>query len=839
MKRKSLLKAAICVMIAAISMSAVVSAEDDVTDETAAEEAVVETVEAEEAEQTEEPVYYDIAPADLQFTPRSGRYIYCNNPEFITRDDIVDDSNDKATYLMNNEDLGPDNYSIFVSHVNHTDLRNGDGTQILENGFDIEVDVAFEAVEDTVVRITALGFEVPENVKYYMDGKTYTMEMPWGCFDAWSDYLDARIAEIDSGSKYYPVGFEPVEFEIKAGEIKYLSEYISNYREVPYYRPVHIIADFEIVSGTTDVNVLATRATGVLRDRSNVAKNPQRASFVYEHQHKGIADTLNQMDADLAYTIDDSDASGSILPVTVHNQYVPDGNVATMFVTHINPRSDFWSKANGDETGMVKLNYYDPMKHMYYGKNVSESDYDLVWHFDTTHSELAEYPAAGCSYTKNKFVPNFELSEDDPDEYACSLGNYGVFMNYNISITNDGNNDRWFNYKLNTTSSNLIILRDADGEIVSPYPICKGYHDSKEEDILACVELPAHETTEFTLTVVLTTNYLGGMENTFYISDSANPVKTYTASWTKVKTDSHFTGREQVRWINGELYTMVGDSALWRRSLSTETTEKFTGHWNEYKILWRGGTRGYIAKNTLYDGIPYYYVRDFYRTVYFFDEAFNLTGEYTFDSYPTDMAVGVNGVYVKAGSKLYSTDGETWTKPADSSFDLPVYNYSRFATATKNGNFYITDNDADYYKVVTDKDIVLPLYTDGMFYISNDDRYFSYDGVYWSEDISTIYNDAEVVIIDDEAIEMSAPALAGKLPLAAFAEAMGFETAVSDDAVSVYTDGTEITVTLGEAAATVNGVSKELSAESEYILGSLMVSVEDINALFGMNVTLK
>ena len=775
----------------------------------------------------------EVEAPELKFVPAEGRYIYCNNREFITREDLADVSNEKASFIMTNEDLTADKYALFVSHVNHTDKRNEDGTQILEEGFDVEVDVLFRAEEDTKIRITALGFEVPENTKYYLDGNIYTNENQWGCFNAWADYLNMPISEIDSGVKYDPIGFEPVEFEVKAGEDVWLSKYIENYREVPYYRPVHIVADFEILSGKTDVNVCAVKATGTLGDRSHLARNLRHGAYIYEHQHKGIADTLNQMDAELNYTIDDSVASGEALPIKIFNQYVPEGNVAWMWVTHINPRSDYWSKQNGDETGMIKLEYEDDSKLMYYGKDVPEEERDNIWRFDTTHTDVPVYPGEDTGYTKNTYVPNYEIKESDKDEYACSLGNFGVFVNYHINVTNNGNTDRWFNYKLNTTSSNLIILRDENGNVMEPYPICKGYHEKKEEDILASIELPAGETTSFTLTVVLTTNYLGGMENNFIITDHSNPVKTYEPSWTDMTPDTSYTGKEYIKWENGELYTSLDKTNWVRRSLNEQTKKIFDGHWNEFKLLWTGN--GYIAKNTLYDGIPYYIVRDFFQNVYFLDSSFNLTSTYSFGAYPTDMAVGTDGIYVKAGTRYYSTDGQNWEK-ASYEYDLPVYNYGRFAVYTKNGEVFISPDDTNMYKV--DSDIIsAPVYTDGVYYISSDNLLYSYDGVYWADDTEKLTQNAPVIILDNTtALSLSVPpSQDGTVPLRSFSDYMRWDIGYSDGCVTIETGTDTVKIQENSQTAELNGDQITLSTAMSVIDGISSMNINDIKTLFGLD----
>lgn len=46
-----------------------------------------------------------------------GQFIYCNNPEAVTSADLFSLDNPKATYLMKNEGLKPDNYSVFSAFI--------------------------------------------------------------------------------------------------------------------------------------------------------------------------------------------------------------------------------------------------------------------------------------------------------------------------------------------------------------------------------------------------------------------------------------------------------------------------------------------------------------------------------------------------------------------------------------------------------------------------------------------------------------------------------------------------------------------------------------------------
>ena len=659
----------------------------------------------------------------MDFQPdKGGKFIYCNNPEWIRRENLADNSNQFAKFIMNNEGLTAEKYAMFISLVNRTDLTKPEGG-FLEAGFDIEVDVLFRAKEDTEVKFTSVGFEVPEQTKYYLDGNAYTGEEDLGCFTAWASYMKMPISQLDSGKKYTPVPFEEQIVTVKAGEDFWMSEIIPNYREVPFCRVIHMMSDFEVLSGVVDVNVAALRSTGTLRDRSDLAKNVRFGSYIRENQHKGIADSLNKTDVNLSFTIDDSYVSGTKLPVTIVNQYAYLGNTVTNWFTNLNPRADIWNKYSAVESSLLKFTYKDPSKLKYYGSNVAEKD--DIWHFDAEHSDTSTYPGIISGVQKRNYAPNFFL-QGLVDESLCpSLGNYGVFQNYHVTINSNAKEDKYLLYKLYTVSNNLIILRDENGEILSPYPITKGATPTKESDCLACVKLPAGKETAFTLTVVLTTNHFGGMENAFVVSDMPMPVRSYPSSCYYNVKDKDFTGKEMLKWQNGDLWKSESGEVYEPVGISAELEKKFHGRTGELQFLHT--PKGYMVRSCLYDGTPYYNVRKFYRDVYLLDENFALKDSYSFEMYPTDMSYANGMFYMKAGTVYESSDFKSWVPSALA--ELPVGNNGNISAFMRNGSLYIRAGETDYTRLTQ---TMIPPYIDS---VGNVFYYVDESGVHVSKNL--------------------------------------------------------------------------------------------------------
>ncbi len=716
-----------------------------------------------------------VQSADLHFIPREGgKFIYSNNREFIYRTDLADNTIEHPRYIMSNENMQPDNYTLFASHVNHTEEKDSYGG-IAGKGFDIELDVCFKAKEDSVVKITAMGFEVPDNVKYYINKEEFTAEKEWGCFTAWASYLGTEISSLDSGEKYEPVPFEPVEFDVKAGETVWLSRFIPNYRSVPLWRPVHIMTDFQLVTGVCDINVAAVKSRGTPGNRRFVSPHAGFGSFIPQYEMKGIANSQNQVDAYLDLEIPGYMFEGK-LPVTVYNRFAPQGKTVTTWYTNLNPAADIWNKDNVAESCMLAFEYRDPSKLKMYGAYVKEKD--DVWHFDTSHALVWKHDKR-LGVPSGKFDPNFELSENVPEEFCNVLGNYGVLQNYHITVTNSGYSDKWLNYTLNTAANNLIILRDENGKLMPGYPMTKGTVGVKETDTMASVKVPAQETVKFTLSVVLTTNHIGGMENSLVVTDRPSPVNTYSNGYIYNVRDPAFTGREYIRFEEGKLYVSE-DKTNWREQwIDEKVREMFLKSGNELRLTWTGD--GYIATNTQYSGIPFYVVRDYYREVWALNDDFTFKWKTDYGISPTASSGAFGIYYLRAGANFYSTDGKDW-QVLGGNMNLPCYNYGRFAASAIGGRIALSSDGLNFSQVIYEGKE--PLYIDTLgdlyYYINGNTVYVSAEGVYWKkivspEKIDKIGRNGKYIFIN-ERILLDIPEMEGNNPVVQMGtEILGFD----------------------------------------------------------------
>lgn len=674
---------------------------------------------------------------DLKFSPvGEGKYIYCNNPERISRNNLSDMSNRNPSYIMNNENLTTGKYSVNACHLNRTELRDRTGA-ISEAGFDIELDIQFKAKEDTKLILTAVGFSTPQKEFYRNEGdeKWTLFQTSWECMQTLADYMQRPIYQINSYKSHIPNKFEPVEIDIKKGQEMWLSRYISNYSTVTWMKSVHILTDFEIISGSIDLNIAALRANSNLGDRNNHDNEASYGIYYRDRQYKGIADTLPEVySQQLQYTIDDNTEDGTVLPVTVYNQYKPDGNTVTSWFTHINPHEDIWARNSTAESDMLTMKYRDPLKLTYYGKNIDESEKSDIWTFDVFHSDTKTYNSAQSIYGIDDYSPNYRLRASGNNvSLACNLANYDIKTNYRISVTNNGQNTRYFNYKLDTTSNNVVSVKDENGNYIDSYSICKGSNIPKKQDVMACIELPPNETTSFMIEILLPINYPGGMQNSFEISDTKTEFKFLEDDRQKNVLEQKYTGKEYIKWVNGNIYTSV-DKKNWEEHILNAATKRiFDGIWDDFDI--KSTSDGYIARFAAYDAGPAFYrtAMVFYKDIYILDKDFNLVSKHSFDNYVTDMSHAKGVYYAESNGRHYSLDGKKWNV-YDSVYSFPIDNGGKFSIKSKDKQFYISSDGENYSKIsyTGNTPEYIDIFNSMYYYVDGKNLNISKDAIYWN-----------------------------------------------------------------------------------------------------------
>lgn len=625
-----------------------------------------------------------VKPAELEFTQAGGgKYIYCNNTEGIFRYSLADSSNPNPVYTMNNENLTPNNYYVYLTHINYaTEYVNGTAEGL---AYAAELDLEIYAEEDSVLKIYNAAFETPLIKKCTKpSGEEFLYQTNWGALNACATMIGHEIWELNSYKRFNDYGFTPQTISIKKGETVWLSQYVQNYSACGMTLPVFMAADTELVSGMVDMNVVELKSKdGKVGDRSEFDRSTVAfGSYLRDRCHKGVADSLPEVSTSLSYKINDSTPDGEYLPVTLSNQYAPEGVTITRWVTQLNPQSDIWSKTTSAESDMLPLYYYDPAKPTYYGKNVPDSERDNVWVFDTKHSDTKAY-VSGTGYTEDNYIPNYTLDINvDNTDFAASMGNYGVTTRYNLEITNDGTKTRYFNYDAMTSANIIVATKDHDGnytkdkvkanisddtssrvEYLNIPVISKGGDTwTQATDTCAYVKLPPNKTTEFIIEVTLPVNYLGGTKNQFKITDD-EPVFNFISD--------NYTAYDDYVTIDNTYFDQYMASA------NGYTKNRFEGNLTFFEV--NKSDYGYVLRWKEWDDHPNSagpYYKPLGQIVYFLDNSFNLIGQYQFEKYPK-KAICANGKYIVTFTdltRLFSTDGVNWHEPLWTPAEDETYN---------------------------------------------------------------------------------------------------------------------------------------------------------------------
>lgn len=599
-----------------------------------------------------------IEAQELKFVPKGGgKFIYCNNTEGIGRDTLAGEPNPNPRYTMNNENLTPNRYYLYLSHINYTygfdDNYNPSGL-----GFDVELDVEIKAKEDSVLVINNAACETPVVKRYTNERDELLFETTnWGGLNACATMLKSDIKQLHSSKVFKNRNYKPVTISIKKGEIVWLSQYLDDYSACSMVLPIFITADTELKSGLVDMNVVELRSQdGNLGDRTGFdSSNIGYGVYLRDRCHKGIADSLPEVNAELEYTIDDETPDGQYLPVTFSNQFFNDV-VTNEWVTNLNPQDDIWAKYITVETDMLPLKYVDPYKLDYYGKNVPQSKRDNIWIFDIYHSDTKDY-VAESGVSEDDYSPNYLLEARDKNGeiidnhgIACSMGNYGVSTRYNLTVTNNGSKTRYFNYDAATSANIITVVRDKNNNIIGT-PICKGGNEwDITTDTCASVELKPHETKEFIIETILPVNYVGGLKSAFRISDNEIKPDFITADKSFLPDYNTIANTYYMTYMN-----LAND----------ETKEFFSGNLDNFEAV--ATDYGYMLRWKDWDDHPDWegQFKPLASDIYFLDHSFNLIGKTHFDQFPI-KAEYYNGKFIitlQDGTRKFSTDGANWYSP--------------------------------------------------------------------------------------------------------------------------------------------------------------------------------
>lgn len=574
-------------------------------------------------------------PLPIQFRKSGGgQYIYCNNPENINAWNLSTDENPYASYMMKNEKLGPDRYSVFFCFYNCTE-------------FNVEPDMELFS-ENATVTIHSVGYYLPQGKEYF------------DCLGAWSDFLGINIRTLNGCRQYVP--YQPLAEQFPKtialnGESDWISRYLYNYDVVKPRTTFLMLVDFSIEEGEADINFAALKHYGAVGDRTH--HNPDAAPGNYHRDTsvKGIdTETLPMVECDLNVVIDAQMQDGDPVMVELFNPFHPEGNVAPYWMTNINPARDayLFSKNVAAGSDMLELRYRDDTKLRFYGKNVPDALKDNVWRFDLFHHDTKEYQS-GMPWAEEDYIPNAEhensldLEHLPNTEWEANIGNFGVTNRYHLTVRNEDGRERVLNYMLDTVfASNIVMVRDEAGNLLNPYTLTtenayalsKGITYVKKEDCMLSIPLLPGQSKQYIVDVIEPTNCYGGILQSLKVdrySYRTEESRTVFPQYTQRYPLEYvfYNGQEFMRWIAGELYHYTAGQKWEKLSSESGSANFLKGLDENNQLVKLGQGEGYAARFSAWDEYEKEYIprRKERGQIFLYDESLEYTGERQFPEY--------------------------------------------------------------------------------------------------------------------------------------------------------------------------------------------------------------
>lgn len=685
-----------------------------------------------------------IEPIPIQFEKAGGgQYIYCNNPEFIKEKDLSTTENPTPTYMMKNEGLKPDTYSVFYCFYNWTN-------------FDVEPDIEFKTSGNASITINSVGYYMPDGSDDF-----------WNCLGAWSDFMGINIRSLNNHQQFVPYSgaTELPKTMNLASSSDWISKYIYNYDVVKPHTTFNMLVNFTINSGEADVNFAALKSYGKLGDRNHHDPNASQGQYYRDTAVKGIdTETLPMVKANLDVKIDSTVKNGDSVKVKIFNQYYNNGNVVPYWMTNINPNRDdyMFSKSVDVGSDMLNLTYKDDTKLMFYGENVPQSERDNIWRFDIYHHNTKGYentmPWKEDDHKPNDYTSKtIDINKLPKTDWEFNLGNFGVTNRYYLTITNNDSVERTLNYVLDTTlASNIVIARDEQGNMLNPYTldrkdpfaISKKINGAKEEACMFSAPIPAGQTKKYILDVILPTNCYGGMLNMLKVDDHKYLTEKPSTSYPEFTTlyqnkDVFYNGEANMKWEDGELYQSP-DNVSWEHIDLPDSAKKiFASREKEFKIV--KTSEGYAARFAGWDDIVTNVMdNESQNKVYFFDANFNYKKFIEFPAYISDMVYYNKILYVSSDKNYASKDGKVFV-PLGKEYTFPVTN-GKNTIVTKSKELYMKNKDDSNTKISFEATAPKEIFgAGGLFYCKKSWKSdftdtatknilsVSADGVYWTD----------------------------------------------------------------------------------------------------------
>ena len=450
-----------------------------------------------------------IVPPPLKFTKDYTRnYIYVNNPEYITRYDIVDDtkSSDNLKLFEQTEVSGQNTY--YQTHV----AWWGDEAVEFEPryGFYLDVDFYNPTAQPVTISVDHLSYGTDYAIlqTYFSGGISKEITIQPYEHVLLFESLDAPLYSEHPGG-------EPIDWDW--------------YRS----RKQAILFDFTVSSGGhVTVSSLAAynRSNLYLQNGEenkllNSGETINKGEVIYSsgdrknetdiyNKYKGIAENQSAwIDAELSYVVDDAVESGSVLPVQMEDDLYPDGVWGPNYewMTHLNPINDAYGA----------FLYIMPATLHHFTYHYLETD--RKWNFAFDYQDgLSFTPEGGADVSVNKPVPESVIKnvkqdvaagqnhfQGAPYIYSLGMGSWGATYHYTITVRNEGDSERSLGFRVKNYDNMIFGYKLAGTEnYITQFDPSQG--DDWWEAV--SVGIPAHSSVTFEVVTLLA----GGHGGTTY-----------------------------------------------------------------------------------------------------------------------------------------------------------------------------------------------------------------------------------------------------------------------------------------------------------------------------------
>ena len=462
----------------------------------------------------------------IEFTKRTdSSFIYVNSPEYLTRIDMVDD---ECHIRPVSDKIGIQPYMKIFEQENITGKNTFYETHLAwwgeqgedynpRSAFYLDVDLYNPTANPVSVSIKNLAYGTNYSIlqQYYNGGYGFDVTIaPYSHVPLLSHIGAPLLCAELVGDEWARTPVILFDFTVHSGNVTVSS--------LAAYNPnnLYLRNGMKNIVDKMSVELNSGEILYDFDENGNVAwgdspNNPRPNETDLYIKMKGIARNESAwIDANIDLAIDNTTNSGTIIPINLKDSYYTHGiaNPKNTWKTSINPFHDKW-----DSVLLMLPNGLHNFKYHF-------KDTNRQWFFDFEHRDLRfideagsgsvnhRVPAQIIEYAKQDMAAgrkNHFGSEEAPDEYAMSMGEWGATYHYTVTVSNTSDHDRKVTVQT-WDAENLIFGLKEQGQsayATAYYRKIGNTPDSPEPT--ATIDIPANTTKTFEFVTMLAAGLSG------------------------------------------------------------------------------------------------------------------------------------------------------------------------------------------------------------------------------------------------------------------------------------------------------------------------------------------